>query len=163
MKDPLKIQSSSWNGGAESPLFRTVRQRTSSDCGVACLAMAAGVAYERAHQFFADSGLIAKRGRKLPLTSNFKELRRALAAAGRESSLKRFQSWESIGQAAILKVNRQKNGNWHWVYSGRHEEHGLYLLDPASDLPAFEQAPLDLACQRWSAYVPDGCFIDLKI
>lgn len=144
-----------------------VRQQSACDCGVACLAMAAGLSYADAREVFVANGLGAKRGGKAPFRSNYKELRRVLAKAGFPSQLKRFSGWDSVGRAAILKVFAKANGKWHWVFAGRELRRGLFLQDPATELPAFETLPKevlepDRPYTEIGIYKPTGCFIEIQ-
>lgn len=138
-----------------------VRQREQSDCGVACLAMAAKIGYDLALAAFTDAGLAVRRGRKPGLASNFQELRKALALVGTQTRLRRFKGWDSLGNAAILKVFVTPNGNWHWVFVGRDPLHGLFVQDPGTELAAFEVPPPGLLCLDLTLYFPTGCYIEI--
>lgn len=107
-----------------------VLQRTPSDCGVACLAMAAGITYARAAYIFEHLGLTKKRKGRPVFSSNFRDLQRALAILGRPCRLRRFSTWDAVQGPAIIKVDNGTRYNWHWVYATRTEEQGLMLLDP---------------------------------
>ncbi|ABD72154.1 hypothetical protein Rfer_4468 (plasmid) [Rhodoferax ferrireducens T118] len=137
-----------------------VRQQLKYDCGVACLAMASGKPYADARAVFVSAGLSVKR-MKRPYASNFKELQKALNDAGVPSRRKHFRGWDSVGQAAILKVF-VRNGDWHWVYAGRDRVFGLFVHDPATDLPTFEHFPEDVMCLDIAFYEPSGCFIHIE-
>jgi hypothetical protein len=122
--------------------------------------MAASIPYCDARAVLVEVG-ISDRYKRRPFSSNFKDLGKALKAAGVNSRMKRFHDWNCVGQAAILKVFVRKN-NWHWVFAGRDSELGLFVHDPATDLPSFESIPEDVMCIDFVAYRPSGCFIDIK-
>src|SRR3546814_3737679 len=88
------------------------------DCGLACVAMVAGVPYERALEAFRS--LDGQKTTKNFYT-NHKQVEAMLKYLGHKSERIRFQSWHSISQNAIVKVNAKKSGSWHWVVydSGR--------------------------------------------
>jgi len=138
-----------------------VRQIAHTDCGVACLAMAANITYNRAQQIFCDAGLSVKRAQKKPWSSNFRELQIAIELTGAKTRRKLFRDWSCIQQPAILKVNTRKNGDWHWVYAGRNAEHGLFVLDPSCDLPSYEKMPMDMMCRQFAAFKPAGHMIEV--
>lgn len=138
-----------------------VRQRSRHDCGVACLAMAAGLTYDRASQAFEGAGLTARRGRRKPYSSNFKELQGVLGAVGLTAVRRRYRGWSNVGPSAIVKVGVRPNGDWHWVYVGRDPLMGLYLNDPNSDLPTFEITPVDVMCIHLPSYQPAGCYLEI--
>lgn len=138
-----------------------VLQKGAHDCGVACLAMASGITYEDAYETFKSIGLGKCRGRKQEFSSNSTELQNALASVGVSSKLKRFKSFSALPQMAIVKVAKQINGNWHWVFVGRDTELGLYLHDPSNSLPTFETIPLDVLCVDISSFSPYGFYIEI--
>lgn len=156
-----------------------VLQRGRHDCGVACLAMAAGVDHATAERAFIEVGLGAKRGGKPAFASNFKDLRAALRHLGHDSRLVRFTDWSHLRTPAIIKVQQHpgsggKKGDWHWVFSSRHPIHGLVVLDPSLDVPAVEIFPPVDAAQPFNAlgvaglmahdlsfHRPQGCFIEV--
>lgn len=138
-----------------------IRQQGSSDCGVACLAMAAGISYNEAKDAFDSTGLSVRRGGKAAYSSNFKELLCALEHKGVLASRKRFKGWGDIQGLSIIKTNVDAKRNWHWVVAYRDAEHGIIVLDPAIDLPCFEVPPLDVFYIPLNKYVPAGCYIEI--
>lgn len=138
-----------------------VRQQGMSDCGVACLAMALGISYEEGKAAFETMGLSVRRGRKAAYASNFKELMLALSSKGVAAHRKRFGGWGSIKGKAIIKTNVDAKRDWHWVVAYRDVEHGIVLLDPAIDLPCFENPPLNVFYISLDKYSPSGCYIEL--
>jgi hypothetical protein len=92
--------------------MRRVKQANESDCGVACVAMLAGVSYEEAHE------AVYGEGRK-GLTSSGK-LRSALIKLGRPPVEGRMVSigrttLASLPQDALLKVQPLTCSTKHWV------------------------------------------------
>ncbi|MGO9005103.1 MAG: hypothetical protein ACLQB4_04975 [Beijerinckiaceae bacterium] len=82
------------------------------DCGIACVAMLAGVRYSKALEAFDDKSSAAKNGNFAPA------LRDALIRLGRRPSrrLVKFRGYSVLEYDAILKVNLYNNGaEWHWV------------------------------------------------
>jgi hypothetical protein len=111
-------------------LRQKVPQQGRSDCGVACLAMAASIEYSSALAIFDFLGLDAKRSHH-PYSSNFSELLSALLLAGVNARKMPWRGWDSLRGSAILKVN-PIGRSWHWVYASRHPTIGSYILDPST-------------------------------
>lgn len=95
--------------------MRRVRQRFRSDCGVACVAMVAGVGYREAFDAF---GFVEG---ERHFYTNHGQLVRALEVLGCTVERRKFTSWENIPGRAILPVNHRCNRrNFHWVvFDGR--------------------------------------------
>lgn len=134
-----------------------VLQRLRTDCGVACLAMMANVAYEAAAQAFTHAGLHVKRGGKPPFASNFKELSAAASHVGVVLNRRPFRSWGDIQVPTILKVSSWggRKGDWHWVVATRTAA-GIEILDPATELSSYEVPPENSCSIDFSIYQPTG-------
>lgn len=92
--------------------MKRVEQKTESDCGVACVAMLAGVSYDEAYEAVYGSG---RKG----LTSSGK-LRAALTKLGRPPVEGRMVSkgrttLKSLPHDALLKVQPLTCSTKHWV------------------------------------------------
>lgn len=129
-----------------TPFEKLVFQQESHDCGVACLAMAAGITYDSAKYAFSLVGLDrpSRPGRK-PFSSNFKELRKAFELMGYPAEVTRFKGWHAVQGPCVVAVQAKggAKGDWHWVFADRTEELGVVVLDPAWDCVATE-APVTL-------------------
>ncbi|WP_049820953.1 hypothetical protein [Methylibium petroleiphilum] len=141
-------------------LTRLVRQRSSHDCGVACLAMAAGTAYEDALQTFRALGLD---GKPKPLSSNFTDLGRALRAHGMSCRLKRWAGWEAFTGLGVIKVGKRdgRQRDWHWVVAEAHPEFGLVVRDPGSPLVALRNPPLSVCYRDIDRIDPYGSWLSV--
>lgn len=101
--------------------MRLIRQRNEKDCGVACVAMLAGVSYPNAKKMIfgtETAGLVGA-----------SDVRSALEAfghvPGRSLTPLRGRDYRTLPGPAILKVNPRANGEWHWiVWNGKR------VLDP---------------------------------
>ena len=116
--------------------IRFVPQRHSTDCGVACVAMIAGVSYQEAFDAFRFS----PDQRQFYTTHTC--LTKALGRLGISVLRKKFRSWQAIPGLAIVAVNHRCNRQlFHWVmFDGRqildpmqnkyrqHRASGFYLL-----------------------------------
>lgn len=99
---------------------RYISQKYINDCGVACVAMIAGVKYEEA---FAALGFVEDGG---AFYTTRKQLTRALQYFGVAVERKLFRSWDEIPGRAIVAVNHRCNRrNFHWVVFT-----GKAVLDP---------------------------------
>jgi ABC-type bacteriocin/lantibiotic exporter with double-glycine peptidase domain len=144
--------------------FHKVLQRQRTDCGVACLAMIAGTSYEAALEAFTKAGLHLYRQRKRPLTSNFKELTAAAAHLGLALHRRAFESWPHIQSPTILKVSggrAGRKGNWHWVVAHRTPT-GVEIQDPGTDLPSYENPPVEGCYIDFASYQPTGHILALE-
>lgn len=144
---------------ADAPFLNAIKvlQRQRTDCGVACLAMVADVAYETAAAAFVSAGLHVQRKKKQPFASNFKELSSAAAHVGLELKRQAFRSWDDLQAPTILKVSngRSLKGDWHWVVAQRTPE-GIEILDPATELPSYSYPQHAGGWIDFSIYQPTG-------
>lgn len=105
--------------------IRRIRQRNKSDCGIACVAMMAGVRYReafRAFDFAED---------EVKLYTTHGRLISALEKLGCKVKKRKFSSWGGITNCAIIPVNHRCNRKkFHWVvYDGKS------VLDPNPRCP----------------------------
>lgn len=121
-----------------------VQQVDAHGCGVACVAMCSRVSYAEARKTFDGLGLGLKRKNKPPYSTNFKELRSALAAQGLDARQKPWAGWDNFSGLGIIKVEcapgAPKN-RFHWVVAEQHPVHGVVLFDSDFHLPCFRIAP----------------------
>lgn len=123
-----------------------VRQRMNTDCGVACLAMVAGVTYEVAAEAFTAAGLHLQRKNKKPFMSNFRELAAAADHLRVQLHQRPFRAWSDVCGATIVRVAPASSvpglstRDWHWVVAHRTAT-GIHIEDPASEYPCFEVPP----------------------
>lgn len=111
------------------PLVRVPqRDWDNGDCGLACVAMITGESYEDVLAQF----------RKLPgkaETFNFQTYHRDLEAMLHSGQFRistkrvKFISMRSIHGHAIVKVNVQKRGSWHWIVVDGGRRHPV-IHDP---------------------------------
>lgn len=138
--------------------MQKIRQQQLDDCGVACLAMFAGVSYEEAMYAFKSAGLDIARGRKRPFSSNFRELMRAASILNWSTQRIRFSNWSQVQTVAIVKVMRQRNGNWHWVVAYRNSQ-GIAIYDPDIELMSYSYYAQGENVIDFSIYAPCGNII----
>lgn len=153
-----------WSAGMweATCVTRLIRQRQTTDCGVACLAMTAGVSYERALDVFLRLGLDRKR-KDAPLLSNFADLERAARSIGLRARRQRWVGWCRFSGVGVLKVKPYGAGGrrWHWVAAERHPQLGIVVRDPAFALAAIESAPEGVLHQALDHIRPHGCWLSL--
>ena len=145
-------------------MTKKVHQQTRTDCGLACMAMAANLTYEEAYRHFDAVGLATPRARKPAFATNFTELRSALSQAGIPTRVRRYQSLAALPSRAILKVNVRPNGDWHWVFVERENENILCVFDPARKGPSYTpiwvgERPEPLS--RSAPWIPKGSYIEI--
>lgn len=104
-------------------VMERIAQRMRNDCGVAAVAMVAGVTYEEAKAAF--------RFRRNGYSTNADDCIKALRRLGVKTA-PRFLHGEiddlpTINSRALVKVNRSRK-NWHWVAF----DPGVGLVDPGA-------------------------------
>ena len=94
--------------------LRRVPQRDwdNGDCGLACVAMVAGVSYEQALEAFRT---LDRKGKTNKFYTKHCHVSKMLGHLGLSTKRIRFQSWREIEHHSIVKVNVKKSGTWHWV------------------------------------------------
>ena len=153
-----------WSAGAWESDYRTrlVRQRERSDCGVACLAMVAGIDYLEALDTFEGLGYADKKSR---LATNFSELAAALSRHGLAARLKRWRGWDEFSGLGILKTRASdwsSHGPWHWVVAESQPSCGYLVRDPSSPLAALERPPLWVCYRNLEHTVISGCWLQVS-
>lgn len=160
----LEPQAEDWQ--AACPIQK-IGQREYYGCGVACLAMVAGIEYEQARSIFAANGLTARRKQRAPLSTSFEELRGVLTAAGLFNEQRRWKGWRSFHGLGVFKMRddwrgEEGKGKWHWVVAFRHPVYEIVIFDPHQQSPAFAQMPLDVICVGFDIYQPRGLWIQVE-
>ena len=92
--------------------MRHILRKGDMDCGIACVAMLAGVGYFEALEAFNDKESAVEKGNLAPA------LRDALIKLGHQPAkrLTKFRVYDVLENDAILKVNPYNKGaDWHWV------------------------------------------------
>lgn len=115
-------------------------------CGTACLAMATGLTYEAARAHFLHIGLGVRRNARPPYSTAGYEMQMALASTGRHTEMKKWAGWRNFKGLGCLKcVTGRSRGrtHWHWVIAFSHPLFGIVVFDPWTDLPGFQEPPLD--------------------
>jgi len=104
--------------------MRYVRQRTDTECGIACIAMLADVSYEDARQ-----ALFGPKHKGKGRTQK-DQMRKALTGFGviTTKRLIRCARQPTLKRDALVRANvAPKSGNWHWaVWDARRQR----FLDP---------------------------------
>ena len=141
-----------------------VRQRMSTDCGVACLAMVAGVPYDDAAAAFTAAGLHLQRRSKKPFMSNFRDLVAAGSHLGVQLRQRPFRGWSDVQVPTVVKVAPASSvrglskRDWHWVVAHRTAD-GIHIEDPASEYPCFEIPPPFASAVDFAWYRPTGAVL----
>lgn len=143
------------------PAFKVekVLQEDTHGCGVACLAMVAGISYSAARATFLRLGFGPGRNRKPPFASNFKDLMSGLGEHGISSEMKRWRTWSDIEGVSILKVENGRKNSWHWVVAEAHPLYKVVIHDPDLDLPVFMCPPPGVNTRPFTAFKPYGNWI----
>ncbi|MBF0860371.1 hypothetical protein HKD24_14390 [Gluconobacter sp. LMG 31484] len=103
--------------------MKLIKQKTETDCGVACVAMLAGVSWAKAR----DALNFKKSDKKFYTDKD--SVRNALTRLGviTEKNFVVCKYPERLTKDALLRTNLLANGNWHWaVWDAKRQE----ILDP---------------------------------
>lgn len=137
--------------------IRKIVQTDTYGCGVACLAMVAGISYEAARERFHELGLGVRRGCKPAYSTSSGEMRMAISTSGLIS--RRWRGWAELQGLAVIKVRddwRGAKGRWHWAVAFRHPEFDIAVFDPHQSAPSFSRMPTDVECFDFCIYEPKG-------
>src|SRR5260221_11505560 len=103
--------------------MRLVRQKTTTDCGIACFASLAGISYTQAQR------AVFGEKHKGPSYTYTDQMRKALKDFGviLAHRLVRCPRPARLTQDALIRTNKLSNGMWHWVvWDARRRK----ILDP---------------------------------
>jgi ABC-type bacteriocin/lantibiotic exporter with double-glycine peptidase domain len=103
--------------------MKLIKQKTKSDCGVACLAMLAGISWGQARN------ALFNRGRKKDFSTTTDTMRAALRRFGVITSkrIHRCTNPRRLKRDALLNTNVLANGDSHWaVWDAKSRK----VLDP---------------------------------
>lgn len=103
-----------------------MKQKDEGGCGIACFAMLAGTTYLQGKNIFEEH--IFSRKDKKPHCRHY-QIRKALEIFGIQTEKRPFRNWRLIDTHAIVPINRQLDGGWHWVVFVR-DGNRPYILDP---------------------------------
>lgn len=115
--------------------MKPVTQLEQTGCGIASVAVLAGVSYTAAKQVANQMGIYATDSRLWSDTNHVRQLLKQyrLRASTRELP---FVSWDALPDRALLAIKWYRvNGRafWHWVVFARDGE-GAYVLDSRKPL-----------------------------
>lgn len=120
--------------------MRLIRQRRENDCGVAVVAMVAGVSYQRALAAFTPE--VRRRMTSLRAGTSTRDVANALVALGWQCDARlrplRKRDLDALTGRAILCVRYPEKGahTWHWcAFLG--EKSDMRVLDPATQLKPY--------------------------
>lgn len=107
--------------------IRLVKQRDSTGCGIACVAALANVRYYDAKQVLIK--IMRWTPRRKYFYTRTKELLSLLQQYDIEAHIKRSSCWKDIKGTAIVGVDRDGSGIFHWVVVIRDKGRFL-MIDP---------------------------------
>jgi ABC-type bacteriocin/lantibiotic exporter with double-glycine peptidase domain len=118
--------------------MRLIKQRRDNDCGVAAVAMVAGVSYERALAAFTPE--VQRRMTELKAGTSTRDCRLAFIELGWEPDTRvrpmRKRTLKELRGRALLCVRppaSQPKRDWHWcAFLGTAKDY--HVLNPATDL-----------------------------
>ncbi len=159
------LSDANWSKGSWERTCQTrlIRQRQTTDCGVACLAMLAGITY---HKAYTTMTLLGYDKSPRPMATNYKQIEHSLAQHALATKRVKWLGWEAFHGLGLLKVPTRypappQEKHWHWVVAEKHPTFGIVLRDPASPLVAIETPPLNVMHQDLYRYEPYGMWLQV--
>lgn len=134
-------------------------------CGIACLAMVAGLTLDEARERFVSLGLGIRRGSRAAFSTASFEMRMAIANAGLVTATRRWKGWAEFTGLGVIKIKadwRGAPGQWYWAVAFRHPSLGIVLFDPHHPLPSFEHMPFDVECCTFTVYEGKGEWLQVE-
>lgn len=130
--------------------FNRITQEDSTACGIACVAMVAGLTYNEAKKVALDNQIF-KANKNFYTTSN--DLTKFLNFLGIKAGTgRKVCHWKSIKTLSIVGINFiETTGTWHWVLFIPNEDTG-YVLDPSKRIKTEKR--IDLSRMRLRSYIP---------
>lgn len=131
--------------------IKRVIQQDSTGCGIACIAMVAGISYSEAKRITLNNRILKKSVKNFYTTT--KDLVNILNSIGIESSKgRKVRYWSSINTISIVGINYLETTNtWHWVVFIPNEDNG-YVLDPSKKVKTENRK--DFSRMRLRSYLP---------
>lgn len=131
--------------------IKRVIQEDSTGCGIACIAMVAGISYAEAKQITLNNEILKKSVKNFYTTT--KDLVNILNSIGIESSKgRKVRYWSSINTISIVGINfLETTDTWHWVLFIPNEDTG-YVLDPSKRVKTEKRT--DFSRMRLRSYIP---------
>lgn len=131
--------------------IKRVIQEDSTGCGIACIAMVAGISYAEAKQITLNNEILKKSVKNFYTTT--KDLVNVLNSIGIESSKgRKVRYWSSINTISIVGINfLETTDTWHWVLFIPDEDTG-YVLDPSKRVKTEKRT--DFSRMRLRSYIP---------
>ena len=108
--------------------MKMVKQRDSTGCGVAAVAMLYGVSYKKAKKIIKKEGGFC--GREF-MTDNqgMKKVLRRLRLIRKTAKFIHLRSLKNLKGKALIGAYQKANGDWHWIV-GSVDRNGPYVLNP---------------------------------
>ena len=131
--------------------IKRVIQEDSTGCGIACIAMVAGISYAEAKQITLNNEILKKSVKNFYTTT--KDLVNVLNSIGIESSKgRKVRYWSSINTISIVGINfLETTDTWHWVLFIPNKDTG-YVLDPSKRVKTEKRT--DFSRMRLRSYIP---------
>lgn len=131
--------------------IKRVIQEDSTGCGIACVAMVAGISYAEAKQLTVNNKILKKSVKNFYTTT--KDLVNILKSIGIEPSKgRKVRYWSSINNISIVAINfLETTDTWHWVVFIPDADTG-YVLDPSKRIKAEKR--IDFSRMRLRSYIP---------
>lgn len=102
--------------------IKRVKQEDETGCGLACIAMLAGVSYEEVKQVALKNLKFRTKGHFYTGTGQLKELAGYFGLTITGQKRRPWRNWALLPDIAIVSINQQENNRyWHWVVFQRND------------------------------------------
>lgn len=114
--------------------IQRVKQEDETGCGLACIAMLAGVSYNEIKNVALDKLKFRTNGEFYTGTGQLKELASHYNVEIEGKRRRKFKSWSELPDVAIVSINLKENNKyWHWVVFQR-KDGADFVLDPKKSI-----------------------------
>ncbi|HAV2807924.1 cysteine peptidase family C39 domain-containing protein [Acinetobacter baumannii] len=130
--------------------IKRIIQEDSTGCGIACVAMVAGLTYNEAKQIALDNQILKSKKNFYTRSNDVANFLNFLGIKSQNS--RKVCHWESIKTLSIVAINyREATDNWHWVVYIPNENKG-FVLDPNKKIK--NEIRVDFSRMKLRSYIP---------
>jgi len=123
--------------------IQRVVQEDKTGCGLACIAMLAGVCYKEAKKAALDNLKFRTKDEFYTGTGQLKELAAHFNIEIEGKRRRKFRNWSELPDVAIVSINPKENNKyWHWVVFQR-KDGAEVVFDPKKSIKTDRRTDFD--------------------
>lgn len=131
--------------------IKRIIQEDSTGCGLACVAMLAGVEYRNVKSKAISMKLLPYHGPYYTRTSHLNKLLVSYTIQVKHG--RKVRNWKSLSSKAIIGINyKEKSNTWHWALFVRENNGEEYVVDPKRNIKLNKRK--DFGRMRLRSYIP---------